>query len=109
MVTPNTAIVYWTIPRVTYTPENYTVLYGTANLTSISSVVTTRGIANLQFITATNVSYNVTITGLNVGVQYCYEIRAININGTNYSNRTCFTTMETGKSTCNIHMYYQYL
>ena len=45
-VTPTTAIIYWTIPQVSYTPENYTVLFGLSmnELNMISSVVNTNNI-----------------------------------------------------------------
>ena len=99
-VTPTTATIYWTIPQVSYTPENYTVLFGTSmdELNMISSVVNTN-IDNLMFITATDISYNVKIKGLNINVMYYYQVQSVNTNGTTNSSISSFITSESGKIT----------
>ena len=98
-VTPSTATIYWTVPQVSYTPENYTVIFGTSmnELNMISSVVNTNNIDNLQFITATDIKYNVTIQGLNINVMYHYQVQSVNTIGKNYSSISSFTTSESGK------------
>ena len=100
-VTPSTATISWTIPQVSYTPENYTVLSGTSmdELNMISSVVNSNNIGNLQFITATDIQYNVTIQGLNINVMYYYQVESVNTIGKNYSSISSFTTLESGKIT----------
>ena len=104
-VTPTTATISWTIPQVSYTPENYTVLFGTSmdELNMISSIVNTNNFDNLQFITATNVPYTVTIQGLNINVVYYYQVQSVNTIGKNYSSISNFTTSESGKITLFIY------
>ena len=86
---------------MSYTPENYTVLFGTSmdELNMISSVVNSNNIGNLQFITATDIQYNVTIQGLNINVMYYYQVESVNTIGKNYSSISSFTTLESGKIT----------
>ena len=98
IVTPTTATIYWIIPQVSYTPENYTVLFGTSTneLNMISSVVNTNNIDNLLFITATNVPYNVTIEGLSINIIYYYQAQSVNTIDKNYSSISSFTTSESG-------------
>ena len=98
LVTPTTATISWTIPQVSYTPENYTVLFGTSmnELNMTSSVVNTNNIDNLLFITATNVPYNVTIEGLSINIIYYYQAQSVNTIDKNYSSISSFTTSESG-------------
>ena len=100
-VTPTTATIYWTIPQVSYTPENYTVLFGTSmnELKMTSSVVNTNNIDNLLFITTTNIQYNVTIQGLSINVMYYYQVQSVNTIDKNYSSISSFTPSESGKIT----------
>ena len=100
-VTPTTATIYWTIPQVSYTPENYTVLFGTSmdELNMISSIVNTNNIDNLIFITVTNVPYTVTIKGLTINVTYYYQVQSVNTIGITNSSISSFITSESGKIT----------
>ena len=100
-VTPTTATISWTIPQVSYTPENYTVIFGTSmdELNMISNVFYTNNIDNLMFLTATNIQYNVTIQGLNINVMYYYEVESVNTIGKNYSSISNCITSESGKIT----------
>ena len=100
-VTPTTATIYWTIPQVSYTPENYTVLFGTSTneLNMISSVVNTNNIDNLLFITATNIQYNITIQGLSINVIFYYRVQSVNTIDKSYSSISSFTPLESGKIT----------
>ena len=100
-VTPTTATISWTIPQVSYTPENYTVLFCTTmdELNMISSIVNTNNIDNLIFITATNVPYTVTIKGLTINVTYYYRVQSVNTIGITNSSISSFTTSESGKIT----------
>ena len=104
-VTPTTATISWTIPQVSYTPENYTVLFGTSmdELNMTSSVVNTNNIDNLLFITATNVSYNVTIQGLSINIMYYYRVQSVNTIDKNYSSISSFINLESGKITYLIY------
>ena len=98
IVTPTTATIYWTIPQVSYTPENYTVLFGLSmdELNMTSSVVNTNNIDDVLFITATNVSYNVIIEGLSINIMYYYQVQSVNTFGKNYSSISSFNTSESG-------------
>ena len=98
-VTPNMATIRWTIPQVAYTPENYTIQYGTSmdNLSYTSSGNQTINIEDYQFITDTNIQYQATIRGLSVGIQYFYRIVSNNSVGSNVSIIGNFTTSESSK------------
>lgn len=97
-ITPISANITWTVPQVTYTPENYTVLYGEMrNNLTLRSEMRYTNTANLDFITARNIPYKVTLTGLSIGIQYCYMIEIVNTINTITTNQECFNTSETGK------------
>ena len=99
ITTPTTATITWIISEVTYTPENYTIIYGTTNdtLNSISDIIMTRDIDNLQFITATNETYSVTINGLMINQMYYFRICAVNTINESKTDINTFITSEAGK------------
>ena len=93
------ATIRWTIPQVAYTPENYTIQYGTS-MGSFSYTVSgnqTINIEDYQFITDTDIQYQATITGLSVSIQYFYRIVSNNSVGSNVSIIGNFTTSESSK------------
>ena len=99
ITTPTTTTITWIISEVTYTPENYTVIYGTTDdtLNSISDIIMTRDIDNLQFITATNEIYSVTINGLMINQMYYFRICAVNIINESKTDINTFITSEARK------------
>ena len=99
ITTPTTATITWIISEVTYTPENYTVIYGTTDdtLNNTSDIIMTRDINNLQFITATNEIYSVTINGLMINQMYYFRICAVNTINESKTDINTFITSEAGK------------
>ena len=99
ITTPTTATITWIISEVTYTPENYTVIYGTTDdtLNSISDIIMTRDIDNLQFITATNEIYSVTINGLMINQMYYFRICVVNIINESKTDINTFITSDARK------------
>ena len=96
--TPTIATITWIISEVTYTPENYTVIYGTTDdtLNNTSDIIMTRNINNLQFITATNEIYSVTINGLMINQMYYFRICAVNTINESKTDINTFITSEAG-------------
>ncbi len=83
-----TTLIQWNIPRVAYTPEQYTVEYGTnsATLTQTSGVVV--GTADIA---ALDQQYSVEITGLQEGLIYYYRVVASNTHGSTFSDVNTIT------------------
>ena len=71
----NRATIHWTVSRIAYTPENYTVHYGTSS-GSLTPFSQQRQSAN-DF-TATNLQFSVELTGLSAGTTYYYQVEAMN-------------------------------
>ena len=97
--TPTTATITWIISEVTYTPESYTIIYGTTDdtLNNISDIIMTRDIDNLQFITATNEIYSVTINELMINQMYYFRICAVNTINESKTDINTFITSEARK------------
>ena len=76
------AIIQWHVPAVAYTPETYTVTYGTDRtvLNYTSEVV-----VGSTDITAINQVYSVTLRNLQSSTRYYYRVAATNSNGTTSS------------------------
>ncbi len=88
MTTLTTAQIQWSIPRIAYTPEQYTVEYGTSpgSLSQSSAVVS--GSTDLA---AVDRQYSVEVTGLLEGSTYYYRVVAHNTYGSTSSNVYTFT------------------
>lgn len=83
--------VYWTVPYITYTPEQYIVYYGTSQSSLISSSALVNGSTNL---TAEYIQYSVTLMGLESDTLYYYRMGSSNTEGaTNSTNIGNFTTL----------------
>ena len=90
----NRAIIQWTVPRITYTPENYTVHFGTSpgSLTYVSQQQESG-----DNFTATNLSFSIQLTGLSAGTTYYYQVVAVNSVGSTASVEQSFATIELRK------------
>ena len=87
----NRATIHWTVPRIAYTPETYTVHFGTSpgSLTPFSQQQQSG-----DNFTATNLQFSVQLTGLSAGTTYYYQVVAVNSVGSNQSIVQQFTTSE---------------
>ena len=87
----NTATIHWTVSRIVYTPENYTVHFGNSSgsLTSFSQQQQSG-----ENFTATNLPFSLQLTGLSAGTTYYYQVVAVNSVGTTASVEQSFTTTE---------------
>ena len=83
--------IQWTVPWIAYTPETYTVHFGTTpdSLTPFS-----QQLHSGNNFTATNLSFSVQLTGLAAGTTYYYQVEAMNSEGSNQSIVQQFTTSE---------------
>ena len=93
-VTHNRATIQWTIPRIAYTPENYTVNFSTSpgSLTNVSQQQESG-----DNFTATNLPFSVQLTGLSAMTTYYYQVVAMNSVGSTASVEQSFTTTELRK------------
>ena len=93
-VTHNTATIHWTVSRIAYTPENYTVHFGTS---SGSLALFNQQRQSGDNFTATNLSFSLQLTGLSAGTIYYYQVVAVNSVGSIASVELSFTTTELRK------------
>ena len=97
-ISSTSVTISWRVHSVSYTPETYTVHYGTSNSESSQTV---HGPTQLQEILNINgAEYNVTLTDLKPYTQYYYYVNATNTEGTTQSNVSNFTTLEDGMYIC---------
>ena len=87
------ATINWLVTATAYTPESYFIVYGLSNDTLDLRSDAIGGTANL---TATNVAYSVTITGLRPFTRYYYRIDAHNSFTTTESAIQTLQTTEAG-------------
>ena len=90
-VSHNRATIRWTVFRIAYTPETYTVNFGTS-LGSLTNV--TQQQQSGDNFTATNLPFSVQLTGLSAGTTYYYQVVAMNSVGSTASVEQSFTTTE---------------
>ena len=90
-ITHNRATIQWTVARIAYTPETYTVHFGTSSgsLTPFSQQQQSG-----DDFTATNLSFSVQLTGLSAGTTYYYQVVTVNSVGSNQSDLQQFMTNE---------------
>ena len=99
----NRATIQWTVSRVTYTPETYTVHFGTSpgSLTPFSQ----QRQSGDNFI-ATNLPFSLQLTGLSAGTTYHYQVVAVNSVGSTASVEQSFSTTELHKlAKCHIQVF----
>ena len=90
-VTHNTATIQWTVPRIAYTPETYTVHFGSSpgSLTPFNQQQQSG-----DNFTATNQQFFLQLTGLSAGTTYYYQVVAVNSVGSTQSVEQSFMTNE---------------
>ena len=79
---------------IAYTPENYTVHFGT---TSGSLIPFNQQRQSGDNFTATNLPFSLQLTGLAARTTYYYQVVAVNSVGTTASVEQSFTTIELRK------------
>ena len=99
-ITHNRATILWTVSRIAYTPENYTVHFGTSpgSLTPFNQQQQSG-----DNFTATNLQFSIELTGLSAGTTYYYQVVAVNSVGSTQSTVRQFTTNELRKLICFVH------
>ena len=83
----------WIVTVIAYTPESYFIVYGLSNDTLNLRSDAVEGVTNL---TATNLAYSATITGLRPFTRYYYRIDVRNSFTTTESTIQNFQTTEAG-------------
>ena len=95
--TSTSVTVSWRVESVSYTPETYTVHYGTSESDQIERSQTVSGPTQLQEILDLNrAEYRVTLTDLNPYTGYYYYINATNTEGSSSSTLEYLITDEDG-------------
>ena len=91
----NGATIWWTVPRIAYTPETYTVNFGTS---SDSLTPFNQKRQSGDNFTATSLQFSIQLTGLAPGTRYYYQVVAMNsVPGSTQSSTNNFTTTELRK------------
>ena len=90
----NGATIHWTVARIAYTPETYTVHFGTS---SGSLAPFNQQEQSGENFTATSLQFSIPLTGLSAGTRYYYQVVAVNSVGSTQSTINNFTTMELRK------------
>ena len=88
-VSHNRATIQWTVSMIAYTPENYTVHFGTS---SGSLTPFNQQRQSGDNFTATNLQFSIQLTGLSAGTTYYYQVVAVNSEGPTASVQQNFTT-----------------
>ena len=95
--TSTSVTISWIVESISYTPETYTVHYGTSDSDQIGSSQIVHGPTQLQEILNINgAEYNVTLTDLKPYTQYYYYVNATNTEGSTNSTLEYFSTDEDG-------------
>jgi hypothetical protein len=92
--THSTATIEWRVSRINYTPESYSVEYGTS---SRLLEFETTSIESGSDITITNQIYSVDIRDLSFNTTYYYQVVASNSFGSTYSSVKSFVTVSLSK------------
>ena len=107
VTSPTSALIQWSVPEVTYSPEQYTVYYTTNSSSCPDSdegynkSVTVYGLNHTEFYTIRDQQYNVTLNNLHPYTVYCYKVVVNNTVGRNESTLSTFRTGESGE--CLVH------
>ena len=90
----NRATIQWTVSKIAYTPETYTVHFGNSSgsLTPFSQQQQSG-----DNFTATNLPFSIQLTGLSAETMYYYQVVAVNSEGSNTSVEQSFNTTELRK------------
>ena len=88
-----TAVVEWTVPMITYTPESYVVEFGEDS----GSLSRTSGLLHSgDDITVVNREYTTTLQDLKPYTTYHFRVKSTNSFSDTYSIEVTFTTIESG-------------
>ena len=103
VTTPTSAVIQWSVPVVTYSPEQYTVYYTTNSSgcptnsdEGYNKSVTVYGLNHTDFFTIRDQQYNVILSNLHPYTVYCYKVVATNTEGRNELVLRIFITNESG-------------
>ena len=103
VTSPTSAVIQWSVPVVTYSPEQYTVYYTTNSSgcptnsdEGYNKSVTVYGLNHTDFFTIRDQQYNVTLNNVISGAVYCYKVVATNTEGRNETDTRQFITDESG-------------
>ena len=90
-ITHNRATIHWTVTKIAYTPETYTVHFGTSpgSLAPFNQQRQSR-----DNFTATDLSFSIELTELSAGTTYYYQVVAVNTVASNKSTVQQFQTRE---------------
>lgn len=92
-VTASSATVLWLVPYLTYTQEQYDVSYGSSR----DSLDRSRLVTNSELnISASNITYSVSLQDLTPNSVYFFQIRSTNTQGETVSEIMTLTTLEAG-------------
>ena len=101
VTSPTSAVIQWSVPVVTYSPEQYTVYYTTNSSgcptnsdEGYNKSVTVYGLNHTDFFTIRDQQYNVTLNNLDPYTVYCYKVVATNTEGRNESSLGTFQSRE---------------
>ena len=88
-----TAVVEWTVPMITYTPESYVVKFGedSGSLSRISGLLHSG-----DNITVVNREYTTTLQDLKPYTTYHFRVKSTNSFNDTYSIEVTFNTTESG-------------
>ena len=92
-ISSSSVTVQWVVPYLSYTPEQYTIHYGTVRerldlrSTSLSSITD---------ILAFNTTYDISLQGLTPNTVYFYELHSVNTYAEIAAAIRTFTTSEAG-------------
>lgn len=92
-ITSTSATVQWVVPYLSYTPEQYTVLYGTAEAMLDQRSTT---LSSTTDITSLNVTYEVVIEELVPNTVYYFQLHSANTIGETTAAVMTFMTLEAG-------------
>lgn len=92
-ITSSSTTVLWVVPYLSYTPEQYTIYYGTTmdTLDLTSSVV-----SSTTDISATNTTYTISLKELTPNTVYFFQLHSVNTYGGTTTAVMTFTTSESG-------------
>ena len=93
------------VPLIAYTPEQYTVYYGTS-LGSLASYPTT--VAGSTNFSSVDLDYSLNITGLTFDTLYYFYIEASNTEGEATSVTMNFTTLVVTGRYCNVNILWKW-
>ena len=92
-ITSSSTIVQWVVPYLSYTPEQYTINYGTARETLDQRSAT---LSSTTDISATNTTYRISLQGLAPNTIYFFQLHSVNTHGETTAAVMMFMTSEAG-------------